>query len=317
MILIVVGAGDRERPDAEAKDVNMDDTKPRIGFIGLGLMGQAFTARLVECGYVVTGFDIDAAMVSLATEHGVVPVESSAAVTGASDIVLMCVIATTAVEAAVFGPKGVAEAASPDKILVDHSTTVVDATKNMAARLKETGMGWIDAPVSGGPKAARDGTLAVMAGGREEDFAWVQPVLDDLASSVTRFGPVGAGQVAKMVNQVLVLNNYCILAEALALAEAGGIDATKIPEALAAGHAGSNMLKAMFPRMIDRDYAPAGYARQILKDLDMLHDLAKLLKSPTPMSAQATSLFRILTSKGHSELDGIAILKLYDQKDSV
>jgi 3-hydroxyisobutyrate dehydrogenase len=306
------------KPDDQAKEMNMSDLKPRIGFIGLGLMGQGFTARLVECGYTVTGFDIDAAKISLAAAQGVVMAESSTAVTAASDIVLMCVIATDAVEAAVFGPNGVAEAASPDKVLVDHSTTIVEATKSMAARLAEkTEMGWVDAPVSGGPTAARDGSLAIMAGGGEEDFARVQPVLSNLASSITRFGPVGAGQVAKMVNQVLVLNNYCVLAEALALAEAGGIDATKIPDALAAGHAGSNMLKAIFPRMIDRDYAPAGYARQILKDLDMLHDLAKQLKAPTPMSSQATSLFRILTSKGHGELDGIAILKLYDQRDSV
>ena len=296
----------------------MSDTKPRIGFIGLGLMGQAFTTRLVTCGYVVTGFDIDSAKVARAAQHGVVAAKSSAEVTAASDIILTCVIATDAVEAAVFGPNGVVEAGSADKLLVDHSTTIVDATKGMAARLKaETGMGWVDAPVSGGPAAAQAGTLAIMAGGSDEDFSRANEVLGDLASSSTHFGPVGAGQVAKMVNQILVLNNYCVLAEALALAEAGGIDAAKIPKALSAGHAGSNMLQSMFPRMIDRDYAPAGYARQILKDLDMLHDLAKHLKSPTPMSAQATSLFRILTSKGHAELDGIAILKLYDQNDSI
>jgi 3-hydroxyisobutyrate dehydrogenase-like beta-hydroxyacid dehydrogenase len=120
-----------------------------------------------------------------------------------------------------------------------------------------------------------------------------------------------------MVNQILVLNNYAVLAEALALAEAGGIDAAKIPQALAAGHAGSNMLQSMFPRMIERDFEPAGYARQILKDLDMLHDLAKQMTVPTPMSSQTASLFRILNSKGHGELDGIAVLKLFDGEDSV
>ncbi len=296
----------------------MSETKPRIGFIGLGLMGHAFTARLVECGYGVTGFDIDSAKVEAAATHGVTPARSSAEVTEASDIVLICVIATDAVEAAVFGPDGVAETGSADKILVDHSTTLVDATKDMAKRLRtRAGMGWVDAPVSGGPPAARGGTLAVMAGGAEEDFARVRPLMADLSSGFTHFGPVGAGQVAKMVNQILVLNNYCVLAEALALAEAGGIDARKIPAALAAGHAGSNMLQSIFPRMIERDFAPAGYARQVLKDLDMLHDLAKQLKSPTPMSSQAASLFRILNSKGHGELDGIAILKLFDRNESV
>jgi 3-hydroxyisobutyrate dehydrogenase len=123
--------------------------------------------------------------------------------------------------------------------------------------------------------------------------------------------------VTKMVNQILVLNNYCILAEALALAEAGGVDAAKIPAALASGHAGSNMLKNLFPRLVARDFEPAGYAFQVLKDLDMLHGLAKELQVPTPMSAQASSLFRILNAKGHGQLDGLAILKLYDKDDHV
>lgn len=293
-------------------------SKPKLGFIGLGLMGHALTAHLVESGYTVTGYDIDSAKVSAAAQHGVTPAASSAEVTRASDIVLMCVISTDAVEEAVFGAGGVAEGGSAGKVLVDHSTTIVSTTKDMAARLRAAcGMGWVDAPVSGGPPAARNGSLAIMAGGAEADIEKVQAVMADISGGFTHFGPAGAGQVAKMVNQILVLNNYAILAEALALAEAGGIDATKIPDALASGHAGSNMLKNMFPRMIERDFEPQGYARQILKDFDMLHDLAKTLKSPTPMSSQATSLFRILCSKGHQELDGIAVLKLFDQKDSV
>ncbi len=295
-----------------------NEKKPRLGFIGLGLMGQAMTARLVETGYRLTGYDLEPGKVAAAARHGVRAAPSSAMVTAESDIVLVCVTSTDAVEAAVFGIDGVAAAADAQMILVDHSTTIVEATRAMAARLREeTGMGWVDAPVSGGPPAARAGTLAVMAGGSEDDIDRVAPVMAELASGFTRFGPVGAGQVAKMVNQVLVLNNYCVLAEALALAEAGGIDATKIPDALAAGHAGSNMLRAIFPRMIERDFAPAGYARQVLKDLDMLHDLAKALKVPTPMSSQSASLYRILTSKGHGELDGIAVLKLFDPEVSV
>ncbi|MEM8686750.1 MAG: NAD(P)-dependent oxidoreductase, partial [Pseudomonadota bacterium] len=277
-------------------------TKPKLGFIGLGLMGQALTAHLTECGYTVTGYDIDRNKVDAAAGHGVAAAASSAEVTEASDIILMCVISTDAVDAAVFGEGGVAAGGASGKVLVDHSTTIVSNTKDMAARLKEaTGMGWVDAPVSGGPPAARSGTLAIMAGGDAADIETVAPVMGDISGGFTHFGPVGAGQVAKMVNQILVLNNYAVLAEALALAEAGGIDASKIPDALASGHAGSNMLKNIFPRMIARDFEPQGYARQILKDFDMLHDLAKTLKSPTPMSSQATSLFRILCSKGHQE----------------
>ena len=293
-------------------------TKPTIGFIGLGLMGQAFTKRLVARGYTVTGFDIAAEKIEQARKHGVEAATSSADVTSKSDIILMCVVSTDAVHDTVFGPSGVVESADADKLLVDHSTTIVENTKAMADTLRErSGMGWVDAPVSGGPPAAEAGTLAIMAGGSDADIARVGPLMNDLASTFTHLGGVGAGQVTKMVNQILVLNNYCVLAEALALAEAAGIDASKIPEALAPGHAGSNLLKAAFPRMIARDFEPAGYARQVLKDLDMVHDIAKTLKVPTPMSSQASSLFRILVSKGHAEKDGIAILKLYDQKDTV
>ncbi len=296
----------------------MNSTKPKLGFIGLGLMGQGFTKRLNQSGYQVTGYDLDKDKVSRASNHGVVAASNPAEVAANSDIVLLCVTSTASVEAAVFGAGGIAETATQGAILVDHSTTIVEETKSMAARLKSaTGMGWVDAPVSGGPEGAQAGSLAIMAGGDEADIATVQPVMDTLASAFTVFGPVGSGQVAKMVNQVLVLNNYAVIAEALALAEAGGIDASKIPAALATGHAGSNLLNAAFPRMIARDFAPKGYARQILKDLDMLHDLAKGLGTPTPMSAQTASLFRILNSKGHEELDGMAILKLYDPNDSL
>jgi 3-hydroxyisobutyrate dehydrogenase-like beta-hydroxyacid dehydrogenase len=296
----------------------MGETKQKIGFIGLGLMGQGFTKRLTECGYRVTGFDLDATKVEQASKHGVIAASNAAEVAKSSDVVLVCVTSTDGVEKVIFGAGGVAETASPGMVLVDHSTSIVANTKDMAVKLKaETGMGWVDAPVSGGPEGAEAGELAIMAGGGDVDVAIVQSIMDNVSSAFTVFGPVGSGQVAKMVNQVLVLNNYAVLAEALALAEAGGIDASKIPDALATGHAGSNMLKNVFPRMIKRDYAPKGYARQLLKDLDMLHDLAKSLKTPTPISSQTASLLRILNSKGHEELDGIAIMKLYDQSDTV
>ena len=295
----------------------MSVSKEGIGFIGLGLMGQAFTRRLVERGYQVTGYDIAADKVRAAEEHGVRPAASPAEVAQASGVVLVCVTSTQDVGQVLFGAGGVAEAAVRDKVVVDHSTSEVEATRTMAARLRsETGMGLVDAPVSGGPPAAAAGTLAIMAGGDAADIARVAPVMADLGA-LTHMGPVGAGQTTKMVNQILVLNNYCVLAEALALAEAGGVDASKIPDALASGHAGSNILKALFPRMIRRDFAPTGYARQVLKDLDMVQSLARDLKVPTPISAQAASLFRIMVAKGHAELDGIAVLKLYDGKEHV
>ena len=296
----------------------MNKSKPVIGFIGLGLMGHAFTRRLCGLGYTVIGYDLAAEKISAAAAHGIVPAASPAELTARADMVLLCVTSTDGVRHAVFGPEGVAEAGGADKLLVDHSTTIVQASRDMAAELSQkTGMGWVDAPVSGGPPAAASGSLAIMAGGSDAHIARAAPVMADLAAQFTHMGPSGAGQVTKMINQVLVLNNYAVLAEALALAEAGGIDAAKIPQALGAGHAGSNMLQSIYPRMLARDVEPVGYARQVLKDLDMVHDLAKGLGVPTPMSSQAANLYRILNSKDHGELDGIAILKLYDPNDSV
>jgi 3-hydroxyisobutyrate dehydrogenase-like beta-hydroxyacid dehydrogenase len=284
-----------------------------IGFIGLGLMGQAFTKRLTARGYTVIGYDLDEGKIERAAAHGVVAGKSAADVAARSELVLLCITSTDAVFTAVFSPGGIVEADGAGKILVDHSTTVVHDTREMAARLrKANGMAWVDAPVSGGPPAAETGTLAIMAGGAEEAIASIAPVMADLAATFTHMGAVGAGQATKMVNQILVLNNYCILAEALALAEAAGVDASRIPQALAPGHAGSNLLQAVFPRMIARDFAPAGYARQVMKDLDMVADLARSLKVPTPMTGQTTALYRMLINKGQGERDGIAVLKLYE-----
>jgi 3-hydroxyisobutyrate dehydrogenase-like beta-hydroxyacid dehydrogenase len=288
---------------------------PELGFIGLGLMGQAFTRRLVACGHRVTGYDLVADKMARAEAHGVRAAASAAAVARASDIVHVCVMTKDDLAAAVFGANGIAEGAARGKVLIDHSTTEAAATRAFGARLAaETGMRWVDAPVSGGPPAAAAGTLALMVGGDEADVAAVRPVLEALGTC-THMGPLGAGQVTKMVNQVLVLSNYCVLAEALALAEAGGVDAGLIPAALGARYAGSTMLQRLYPRLVARDFAPAGYAFQALKDLDMVHGLARELKVPTPMASQAATLFRTLVSKGHGELDGIAVLKLYDGKE--
>jgi 3-hydroxyisobutyrate dehydrogenase len=285
---------------------------PRIGFIGLGLMGQAFTKRLVESGFSVSGYDIVADKMAQAARHGVKPAGSPAEVAGASDIVLVCVTSTHAVEEAVLGPGGVAEVPGKGKVLVDHSTTEIGETKRFADELKKrAGMAWVDAPVSGGPTAAAAGTLAIMAGGDAASVRQVEPVMAKLAARFTHMGDVGAGQVTKMINQVLVLTNYCVIAEAIRLGEKCGIDVAKIPEALASGHAGSNLLKDVTPRLVARDFAPRGFARQVLKDLDMVHDLSKEMKAPTPMADQAASLYRILVARGHSELDGCAIMKLY------
>ena len=286
-----------------------------IGFVGLGLMGEGFTQRLREKGYGVVGFDIDAAKVKAAAAWGVQPAKSAAEVADQADVILVCVINTAAVEDVAMGPRGLLAAKPPrGKVMVDHSTTELEATKRIAAALAEKGMMFVDAPVSGGPGAAKAGTLAIMAGGTEAAVAKAAPVLRDLGS-LTHMGPAGTGQATKLVNQTIVLTNYCVLAEALRLAQAYGVDAAKIPQALKAGFAGSNMLGPIFPQMLAEDFKPRGFARQVLKDLEMLQAAAREKHLAMPMASQALTLYRLLVAAGKSELDAAAVVTLYPREE--
>ena len=152
-----------------------------------------------------------------------------------------------------------------------------------------------------------------MAGGDEADIARVAPLMADVAGRFTHMGPSGSGLVAKMINQLIVGCTHAVMAEALVMAEAAGIDAARIPECLAGGYADSSLLQKVYPRMVKRDFAPQGYARQMLKDLEMLNELAGGMKVPLPMTGVAQQLYRMLVHLGHAELDAAALLKLYER----
>jgi 3-hydroxyisobutyrate dehydrogenase-like beta-hydroxyacid dehydrogenase len=285
----------------------------RIGFIGLGLMGTGFTKRLIATGHDVIGYDPDPARMEEAVKRGVRAAPSAADVANAADIVLICVINTAAMEDATLGARGVAASDIAGKIVVDHSTAEIKATLRVAGQLQARGAEFVDAPVSGGPGAAETGTLAIMAGGPEAAIARIAPVMRHLGV-MTHMGGVGAGQATKLVNQTVVLTNYCVLAEALRLGEAYGVDTSKIATALAPGHAGSNLMPVLLPRMIGRDFAPRGYVRQVLKDLEMLQAAAADEHIAMPMAAQALTLYRLLAASGRTELDASAVVTLYPEQ---
>jgi len=290
-------------------------TATTVGFVGLGLMGQGFTQRLAEKSYRVVGFDLDDSKTKAATAWGVTPAKSAAEVADAADIVLVCVINTAAVEEVAVGPHGlIAARNATGKIMVDHSTTNLETTKRIASSLEQRGMMFVDAPVSGGPGAAKAGTLAIMAGGAEAAISKITPIMRDLGT-ITHMGPIGTGQATKLVNQTIVLTNFCVLAEAFRLAQAYGVDAAKIPQALKSGFAGSNMLTPVFPQMLAEDFAPRGFARQVLKDLEMLQEAAAARHLAMPMASQALTLYRLLIASGKSELDAAAVVTLYPPGD--
>jgi len=227
-----------------------------LGYVGVGLMGGPMVKRLTALGWSVRGFDIvpERSMVGSAAE----------AAQGA-DVVLLNLPTNEAVEDAVFGAKGLIHAMKKPQLLVDFSTIPVDACRSHAARLaKATGCRWVDAPVSGGPPAVEAGTLTVMAGGEAADLERLAPLMKDIAGRCTHMGPVGAGLAAKMINQLIVGVGHAMLGEAVGLCEKAGIDAARIPECLAGGYADSNVMKAYWPRMVKRDFAPRGDERQLL-----------------------------------------------------
>ncbi len=287
---------------------------PRIGYVGVGLMGLPMVRRLVSLGYPVRAYDIMAAQLEAARAAGAQAAASPDDAARDAEIVLLNLPTTDAVEQAMFGVDGVATALKPPQLIVDFSTIEVARGKAFAARLREaTGCGWIDAPVSGGPPASAAGTLTVMAGGDAADIARIAPLVADVASRFTHMGASGSGLAAKMINQLIVGCGHAVMAEALLLAEAAGIDAARVPECLAGGHADGALLQKLYPRMAVRDFAPQGYARQLLKDLEMVNAFAGALKVPVPMTGEALSLYRMLIRRGHAELDTGALFKLYER----
>ena len=288
--------------------------RARLGYVGVGLMGLPMVRRLVSLGYPVAAYDIGAPQMAAARAAGAQAASSAADAARDASFVLLNLPTTKAVEQAVFGDRGVASAIKPPQLVVDFSTVEVDSGKAFAARLHDTtGCGWVDAPVSGGPPASGTGTLTVMAGGTADDIARVAPLMRDISARFTPMGPVGSGLVAKMINQLIVGCGHAVMAEALVLAEAAGIDASRIPECLAGGHADGTLLQKLYPRMVTREFAPQGYARQLLKDLEMVNAFAGGLKAPAPMMGEALSLYRMLIHLGHAELDTAAVLKLYER----
>lgn len=281
-----------------------------LGYVGVGLMGLPMAQRLAKLGWRVRAYDIVPERVS---QSGAQACTSAADAARDVDVVLLNLPTNQAVEETVFSKKGLVEVLRPPQLVVDFSTIPVEACRSHAARLQqETGCRWVDAPVSGGPPASAAGTLTVMAGGAEEDIDRLAPLMRDIAARCTRVGPVGAGLAAKMINQLVVGVGHAMLAEGVALCEKAGIDAARIPDCLAGGYADSNLMKAYWPRMVQRDFAPRGYVRQLLKDLEMVAKWAGGLDATTPMLAQALALYRELAKRGHTELDSSAIRKLYD-----
>ena len=283
----------------------------KLGFIGIGLMGRPMTLRLLAAGHQVTVWNRNRDKLAPVLEKGAKAAESPAAVARAADIVMMCVTDQRAAEAVLFGPAGVAEAARPGLLVVDFSSIAPASAREFARRLEEKGAGLVDAPVSGGVPGAEKGTLAVMAGGKAEHVERVRPTVMHLAARFTRMGDSGAGQSTKLCNQVIVGSLIAVIAEAIRLAEAAGVDARKLPEALKGGFADSLPLQIFGARMAARTFEPSiGAASLMLKDLSNAAAVAEHYGVELPMVERALELYRRLQAAGRIEMEPSVLVDL-------
>ena len=284
----------------------------KLGYLGLGMMGFPMTRRLLNAGHDVTVWNRSPGKATALVEAGAKPASRPRDVADAAGIIFMCLTDAAAVEEVVFGPDGVATASGQGKLVVDFSSIHPDAARATAARLKlANGMGWIDAPVSGGTMGAEEGTLAVMAGGDAADIERVRPYVLAMARRLTHMGPTGAGQTTKLCNQVIVGCAMAVLAEATRLAVNAGIDAKRLPEALAGGFADSIPLQLFVPRMVQGIHAPRlSHIATMLKDLDTVIDVAQHTSSPVPMAGLAAQLFRLAKAARGADADALEIYKL-------
>jgi 3-hydroxyisobutyrate dehydrogenase len=276
------------------------------------MMGFPMSRRLINAGHEVAVWNRSVGKAKALVDAGARLAASPREVATSASIVFMCVTDAAAVEDVVFGSDGLAAAPGAGKLVVDFSSIHPDKAQTIAARLKSAnGMGWIDAPVSGGTKGAEEGTLAVMAGGEAADIERVRPYVLAMARRLTHMGPTGAGQMTKLCNQVIVGCAMAVLAEATRLAVNSGIDAGKLPEALAGGFADSIPLQLFVPRMVQGIHSPPlGHIATMLKDLDTVGEVAHDTSTPVPMTSLAAQLFRLAKAARGADADALEIYKI-------
>lgn len=291
----------------------MSETLPALAFAGIGLMGLPMSRRLLAAGFPLSVWNRSPARCAPLVDAGARVVNHPGDLCHAADIVMLCLADTAAVREVVFGAGGIAEQGLPGQLLVDFSSSDPALTREMAIELEERcGMRWVDAPVSGGTPGAEAGSLAIMAGGAEPDIERLQPILAHLGQRLTRMGEVGAGQVTKVCNQMIVACNALVIAEVVALAERAGVDAGLIAPALAGGFADSKPLQILAPQMAESRFEPVKWhVRTLLKDLDTAVKLSREQGSATPLSGLAAQLMRLHGSQGNLERDPATLVELY------
>ena len=285
----------------------------KIGFIGLGIMGRPMAKNLLKAGHdlVVVDFNKDAVadLVSAGASSAATPAE---ALTQA-DLAITMLPNSPHVKTVALGENGLIEAAAPGKTLIDMSSIAPGASQEVAEGLAAKGMEMLDAPVSGGEPKAIDGTIAVMVGGNKEVFDKYKDVLDVMAGSVVHVGKIGAGNTTKLCNQVVVALNIAAVSEAMVLAKKAGVDPDLVYQAIRGGLAGSTVMDAKAPMMMDRNFKPGFRIDLHIKDMNNALETSRAVGVPLPLAAQAMEIMQAIKQDGCGVEDHSSIVKFYEK----
>lgn len=285
----------------------------KIGFIGLGIMGKPMANNLIKAGHELVALDRNADVVDELIGAGATTLATAAQVAAAVDMVITMVPDSPQVREVALGEGGLIEGATEGLLYADMSSINPIVSREVAQALGAKGVRMVDAPVSGGEPKAIDGSLAVMVGGARDDFEAAKPVLDAMASSVTYVGPIGAGNIAKVANQVVVALNIAAVAEAFTLAQKAGVDPAMVYEAIRGGLAGSTVMDAKGPMMLEGDTTPGFRIKLHIKDLDNALATSHDVGVPLPLTAAVREMMTALEVDGHEASDHSALVCYYEK----
>ena len=290
----------------------MEQTE-KIGFVGLGIMGQPMSGHLLAAGYEVFVYDLRRESMEIAAEHGAVPCSSPAEVASLSDIIITMLPDSPDVEAAIAGDGGILNGVQHGSVVIDMSTIDPATGQRMAELLRETGADMLDAPVTGGAIGAQNASLSIFVGGDAATFARCRPVLDVLGGSVMYMGAGGMGHTAKLANQILGATAMRGIAEAFVLAKRAGLDLNAFYDATIQGSGDSWHLRTLGPRIISGDFAPGFMAKNMRKDMRLAAQVATELDSPVPVTAIIGQLYGALLAAGLGDEGHHALIKVIEQ----
>lgn len=288
-----------------------------IGFIGLGIMGKPMAKNLLKAGHTLVVYDIVDAPVKELVAAGATACSSPRDAAAQNDLVITMLPNSPHVKKAVLGEGGVIEGATPGSILVDMSSIAPLASREVAAELAKKGIEMLDAPVSGGEPKAINGTLAIMVGGKEAIFEKVKEVLLKMGASAVLCGDIGAGNVTKLANQIIVALNIAAMSEAFVLATKAGVDPERVFNAIKGGLAGSTVLNAKAPMVLEGNYKPGFRIELHIKDLQNALDTAHEIGTPIPLTSQIMEIMQALKVDGKQTDDHGGVIQFYEKLANV